>query len=34
VSSARELIAALKTPGREVLSVVRGEYLFAIVLRR
>jgi len=34
VSSARELIAALKTPGRAVLSVVRGEYLFAIVLRR
>jgi serine protease Do/serine protease DegQ len=34
VSSARELIAALKAPGRAVLSLVRGEYLFAIVLRR
>ena len=34
VSSARELIAALKTPGRAVLSVVRGDYLFAVVLHR
>jgi serine protease Do/serine protease DegQ len=34
VSSIRELIAALKAPGRAVLSVVRGEYVFAIVLRR
>jgi serine protease Do/serine protease DegQ len=33
VSSIRELIAALKAPGRAVLSVVRGDYLFAIVLR-
>ncbi|MGQ0577764.1 MAG: DegQ family serine endoprotease [Betaproteobacteria bacterium] len=33
VSSTRELIAALKAPGRVVLSVVRGEYVFAIVLR-
>jgi len=34
VSSARELIAALKAPGRAVLTVVRGDYLFAIVLHR
>ncbi len=34
VSSVRELIAALKAPGRAVLSVVRGDYVFAIVLRR
>jgi len=34
VSSARALIAALKAPGRAVLSVVRGDYLFAIVLHR
>lgn len=34
VSSTRELIAALKAPGRAVLSVVRGDYVFAIVLRR
>jgi serine protease Do/serine protease DegQ len=33
VSSIRELIAALKAPGRAVLSVVLGDYLFAIVLR-
>jgi hypothetical protein len=34
VNSTRELIAALKAPGRVVLSVVRGDYVFAIVLRR
>ncbi len=34
VSNPRELVAALKAPGRAVLSVVRGDYLFAIVLRR
>ncbi len=34
ISGTRDLIAALKAPGRAVLSVVRGEYLFAIVLRR
>ncbi|HWH48750.1 MAG TPA: DegQ family serine endoprotease [Burkholderiales bacterium] len=34
VSSVRDLTAALKAPGRAVLSVVRGDYLFAIVLRR
>ena len=34
VSSTRELIAALKAPGRAVLSIVRGDYLFAIALRR
>ena len=34
VGSTRELTAALKAPGRAVLSVVRGDYIFAIVLRR
>jgi S1-C subfamily serine protease len=34
VNSTRELIAALKAPGRVVLSVVRGDCVFAIVLRR
>jgi serine protease Do/serine protease DegQ len=34
VSSTRELIAALKVPGRVVLSVVRGDYVFGLVLRR
>jgi Do/DeqQ family serine protease len=34
VRSTQELVAALRVPGRVVLSVVRGEYLFTIVLRR
>jgi serine protease Do/serine protease DegQ len=34
VHSSAELIAALKTPGRVVLSVVRGDYVFGLVLRK
>jgi serine protease Do/serine protease DegQ len=34
VRSSAELIAALKVPGRVVLSVVRGEYVFGLVLRK
>jgi Do/DeqQ family serine protease len=33
VRTSAELIAALKVPGRLVLSVVRGEYVFGLVLR-
>ncbi len=31
VRSSAELIAALKVPGRVVLSVVRGDYVFGLV---
>ena len=34
VRSSAELIAALKVPGRVVLSVVRGDYVFGLVLRK
>jgi len=34
VRSSAELIAALKVPGRAVLSVVRGDYVFGLVLRK
>jgi serine protease Do/serine protease DegQ len=34
VRTSAELIAALKTPGRLVLSVVRGDYVFGLALRR
>ncbi len=34
VTTPAELLAALKKPGRIVLGVVRGDYVFAIVLRR
>ena len=34
VRSTQDLISALQAPGRAALSVVRGEYLFTIVLRR
>jgi Do/DeqQ family serine protease len=34
VRSARELVAALKAPGQIVLTVLRGDYVFAVVVRR
>ncbi len=34
VNNTHELVKAMKTPGRMVLRVLRGEYVFAIVLRR
>jgi serine protease Do/serine protease DegQ len=34
VATPAELLASLKKPGRIVLGVVRGDYVFAIVLRR
>ena len=34
VRSSAELIAALKVPGRVVLSVVRGEQVFGLMLRK
>ena len=34
VRSARELVAALKAPGQLVLTVLRGEYVFAVAVRR
>jgi len=34
VRTSTELIAALKVPGRVVLSVVRGDYVIALVLRK
>jgi S1-C subfamily serine protease len=34
VHTSAEFIAALKVPGRVVLSVVRGDYVFALLLRK